>query len=196
MQCLKLLFCLNPQFQTQQLPLNRQVSEPHSSLTPRYSSVVLFPVRGRTRSNSKCNTTTNHTKKKVKNYSNIHHESKLTNLKCFYTNAGSLGNKWSDFNSRINIILVCETWFNESSIINLVNYNIFIKNRKTDLKKCGGGVVIYVRNDLHAMDVTDQLLNPNGAEMVWCGVGSGVDSVLIGCIYRPPSGTKGDTDNS
>ena len=46
------------------------------------------------------------------------------------------------------------------------------------------------------MDVTDQLLNPNDAEMVWCGVGSGVDSVLIGCIYRPPSGTKGDTDNS
>ena len=162
--------------------------------------MVLSPLRGRTRSNSYYNTTSNHTKEKVRNYSNLH-ESKLTNLKCFFTNAGSLGNKWSDFNSRINyhnlphIILVCETWFNESSITNLVNYNIFSKNRNNDLKKCGGGVAIYVRNDLHAMDVTDQLLNPNDAEMVWCGVGSGVDSVLIGCIYRPPSGTKDDTGN-
>ena len=110
-----------PQFQTKQLPLNRQVSEPHSSLTPRHSSVVLLPVRGRTRSNSNYNL--------------------LPNLKCFYTNAGLLGNKWSYFNSQINyhnlphIILVCESWFNESSIINLVNYNIFIKNRKTDFKE-------------------------------------------------------------
>jgi hypothetical protein len=57
----------------------------------------------------------------------------LPSLNCFYTNATSLINKWSDFNSLIlvldspHIILITETWFNAFSICKLDNYNLFCK---------------------------------------------------------------------
>lgn len=76
-------------------------------------------------------------------------------LRCLYTNATSLINKWDEFNSRIitegfpNLIMVTETWFKQNSIINIDNYTLFNKNR---VKQTGGGVAIYVRNDVEAYE--------------------------------------------
>ena len=55
-------------------------------------------------------------------------------LTCWYTNATSLNNKFSQFEAEINlydpdIIMVCETWWKEHSIVNLSGYNLFRKDR-------------------------------------------------------------------
>ena len=113
----------------------------------------------------------------------------LSQIKFLYTNATSLANKWNEFNSLINfldlphIIMITETWFNDKSITNLSNYKAFIKNRGVVR---GGGVAIYVRNDLRAFDITDEILNFNYGEMIWCRVQTDNESIIVGCMYRPP----------
>ncbi len=97
----------------------------------------------------------------------------LNSLNCFYTNATSLINKWSDLNSLIlvlnspHIILITETWFNTLSICKLDNYNLFCKNREAVR---GGGVAIYVRSDLESFEVSDGTLSNTRSEQVWCFV--------------------------
>ena len=117
-------------------------------LYPLENEVTLLPARGWSRSNSYNSVTKPFRGSQVnKITSTFPTKRNLTNLKCFYTNATSLVNKWHQFNSVIiynafpDIILVTETWFNKSSIIALQNYNIFLKNREHTR---GGGVVIYV----------------------------------------------------
>lgn len=51
----------------------------------------------------------------------------------------------------------------------------------------GGGVCIYVRNDLCSMEVVDLRLRSDKSEQVWCGIKRGSDCILAGCIYREPS---------
>jgi len=113
----------------------------------------------------------------------------LNSLNCFYTNATSLINKWSDLNSLIlvlnspHIILITETWFNTLSICKLDNYNLFCKNREAVR---GGGVAIYVRSDLESFEVSDGTLSNTRSEQVWCFVKVNEETILVGCVYRPP----------
>ena len=113
----------------------------------------------------------------------------LPSLNCFYTNATSLINKWSDFNSLIlvlespHIILITETWFNTLSICKLDNYNLFCKNREAVR---GGGFAIYVRSDLESFEFSDGTLSNTRSEQVWCFVKVNKETILVGCVYRPP----------
>ncbi len=113
----------------------------------------------------------------------------LNSLNFFYTNATSLVNKWSDLNSRISflkfshVVLVTETWFNALSISQLNNYKLFCKNRETIR---GGGVANYVRRDLMCFDVSDAALCETRSEQVWCNIKVNDESIIVGCIYRPP----------
>ncbi len=99
----------------------------------------------------------------------------------FYTNATSLVNKWSYFNSLIffhnfpHVILVTETWFNALSISQLNNCKIFCKNRETIRR---GGVAIYLRCDLMCFDASD-----TKSEQVCCNIDD--ESLIVGCNYRP-----------
>jgi len=76
--------------------------------------------------------------------------------------------------------MITETWFNAKTLIVLEGYNHFAKNREATN---GGGVVIFVRNDLKAIELQ---INTKGAEMVWCNILLGTESLIVGCIYRPP----------
>ena len=108
-------------------------------------------------------------------------------LTFYYTNASSLVNKRNIFNALLihlelpHIVLVTETWYNTNSITTLENYQCFLKNRTTSK---GGGVAIYIRNDILSHIVTDMI--DIDIEHIWCHVKSKHDSILIGCIYRPP----------
>ena len=112
-----------------------------------------------------------------------------TYLNFFYTNATSLVNKWDEFISLINasefphILMITETWFNSRSIKIIPNYTLFNKDRE---QVVGGGVAIYVRNDLEAFEVCEVDLAGVISEQIWCSVTVGADSLLLGCIYRPP----------
>ena len=56
-------------------------------------------------------------------------------------------------------------------------------------KKSGGGVAIYVRDDLFSSEVADEILRNQFEklifEQVWCTVQVGKERILLGCIYRP-----------
>ena len=81
------------------------------------------------------------------------------------------------------MVLVTETWINALSISQLSNYKLFCKNRETIR---GGGVAIYVRRDLMCFDVSDAALSDTKSEQVWCNIKVNDESIIVGCIYRPP----------
>lgn len=114
---------------------------------------------------------------------------KPSSLRCIYTNATSLVNKWDAFNSLIqandfpHVVLVTETWFNLRSVKHLDGYSLFNKDREAVI---GGGVATYVRNDVDAFEVCDFGLVDRNVEQIWCKLCIGSESILVGCIYRPP----------
>ena len=107
-------------------------------------------------------------------------------LNCLYTNATSLVNTCDDFISLINtskfphILMVTETWFNQKSIKSIPNYTLFNKDREQII---GGGVAIYIRNDLSAVEVGEDGLATAVGEQVWCNVITNSDSLLINWLY-------------
>jgi hypothetical protein len=89
-----------------------------------------------------------------------------------YTNIASLMAKFNDFsmeiaNSKPNIIALTETWLNSdisNNMIGLNNYKLFRKDR---INGRGGGVCIYVNENLIKFS-------------------SNLFSFVIACVYRPP----------
>jgi hypothetical protein len=49
----------------------------------------------------------------------------------------------------------------------------------------GGGVCIYVRNDLKSNEILNKKLTNLSIEQIWCIIDTGREHILIGCIYRP-----------
>lgn len=109
-------------------------------------------------------------------------------LTCIYTNASSLNNKLTELVVRLekldrpHIVCVSETWYSEYSIPCISGYTLYRRDRTGR----GGGVCIYVRDDLCSMEVKCSVLCADGVEQIWCGVRSGGESLLVGCMYRPP----------
>ncbi|CAF0917391.1 unnamed protein product [Brachionus calyciflorus] len=115
-------------------------------------------------------------------------------LSCFYTNATSLSNKFNELRVTVNqihpdIIGITETWFNDKSVKNIDGYTHYSRERST--QSVGGGVIIYVKSSIESYEVTDLCLdNTNEVEQVWCKVVTGIDKILIVCIYRPPNSSR------
>ncbi len=113
-------------------------------------------------------------------------------MNCWYTNATSLNNKMKLLDAHIfvdkpDIIFVCETWFTEDSLVNIANFRCFNRNRLEDEH---GGVVIYVKDDLIAMETQNKFLNDSNIEQIWCSIDIGLDKILLGCMYRPPNSSN------
>ena len=122
-------------------------------------------------------------------FKNFCHDSECR-LKCVYVNAGSLNNKMLELEARLSelkfpeILGVSETWFDRNSLTNLDNYQLFRRDRNKSncISVKEGGVCIYVKCDLCAMEIADEQLNSEACEQVWCGLKIGSDSILIGYI--------------
>jgi hypothetical protein len=82
--------------------------------------------------------------------------------------------------------MVTETWFNDKSITNIPHFNLYRKDRGST----GGGVAIYVSNNLDSNEVTNKLFENREVEQIWCSIKFENDSLLLGCIYRPPTSTN------
>jgi hypothetical protein len=107
-------------------------------------------------------------------------------LKCLYTNATSVCNKWDELASLLveknypHVLAITETWFNSNSLVKINGYTHYLLNRSEGR---GGGVVVYIKEDLCSYEV--KLLDLS-SEQVWCGIDLGCSKLLIGCLYRPP----------
>ena len=84
-----------------------------------------------------------------------------------------------------DIVGVTETWLNENDSVNSTNikgYHSAIRKDRQD--RIGGGVAIFIKNNLAAEHVGD--LDVPGLEAVWAVVNTGRHRILVGVIYRPP----------
>ena len=111
--------------------------------------------------NSNINNKNKKKQRKMKKSTNLKY---LDTLKCWYTNATSLCNKWDEFKAIIilekpHVIMITETWFNSNSLKVIPNYIFFTKDRDGR----GGGVAIYVKNDINSCEI-DDLTTEMGSE--------------------------------
>ena len=112
-------------------------------------------------------------------------------LKCIHQNIRSLSGKVdelrvviNDSKSGIHIIAITETWLDkkiEDAEVDIPGYKIYRKDRDAD----GGGVAVYVRNDLSVIRRED-LEDPN-LEGLWLEITLPKSrGFLLGLYYRPP----------
>ena len=73
---------------------------------------------------------------------------------------------------------------------NLDGYYFFRQDRNE--AGTGGGVCIYVHEDVLATAVDIPNLTSRDIEQIWCVVHRGSDKILLGCIYRPPNSSLPD----
>ena len=122
-------------------------------------------------------------------------------LKCMYTNADQLVNKREDLCMAIagcepDVIMVTEVVPKaqslplDNAVLTVSGYSLFTSfdPSTSNLGRSGvRGVCIYVRDHLHAAQVT--FTDTNLIEHVWLQIRlRGADTLLLGCIYRSPSG--------
>ena len=112
-------------------------------------------------------------------------------LRCFYINARNLISKIDNLEAWVSdlapdIIGVTESWANcdiRDSELALEGYDLFRKDRPVD--RAGGGVLLYVKSRLHAVEVAPFSSFP---EQVWCYfLDANNIKCHIGVCYRTPT---------
>ena len=114
-------------------------------------------------------------------------------LSCMYFNARSIVNKVDELEiyvkeEELDIIGISETWLTEeilTSEISLEGYTLYRKDRKDLVKTRGGGVALYVKNEINIIereDINAQLF----PESLWCELLFKGEKTLLGICYRPP----------
>lgn len=84
------------------------------------------------------------------------------------------------------IAIVCETWFTTNHSSDLVGISGFTLIRKDRRGKKGGGVAIYVREDLCASQVILSSSASNELEILWIRFARNQLSFCVAAIYHPP----------
>ena len=110
-----------------------------------------------------------------------------------YVNARSIVNKVDELEIYINeedldIVGVTETWLTEeilTSEFSFEGYTLLRKDRKDLVKTRGGGVAIYVKNDINVIE-RDDLNMQLFPESIWCELVIKGEKTLLGVCYRPP----------
>lgn len=82
-----------------------------------------------------------------------------------------------------DLVGISETWFNEKSLRNIDGFTHYSRDRSGSV----GGVIIYVKNSFKSFEVVDNKLDSTEIEHVKCKIVSGIDLILVGCLYRPPN---------
>ena len=92
----------------------------------------------------------------------------------------------------MDVIGITETWLNDKILdeeISIKGYMLFRKDRKDDFKTRGGGVALFVRNDLHPIQNTE-LTELHFPESIWCSLNCNGESTLVGVCYRAPDSSE------
>ena len=112
------------------------------------------------------------------------------------TNTQSLNNKFDEFTTVVregdfDIISVSETWFTDEipeQVYNISGYSMLCKNR---IGRRGGGVALYVRDEMHPTPVCLTTVPPEH-EIVWVQLRPHrlprtVSSIFVATVYSPPN---------
>jgi hypothetical protein len=125
------------------------------------------------------------------NSSTIYPESGLS---VYYTNATSLNNKIDELRAlvaanRFSAVFITETWADSSSALCIDGYTMYRKDRthkRNGKNMRGGGVCVYVRNDITGGETSYNLNEHDDDEMIWLELKACEDKILVGCIYKSP----------
>ena len=133
-----------------------------------------------------------------KNNANINLRKQGKNsLKCLYFNARSIMNKIDELElyltqEKPDLLGITETWTYEDvqdSEICVEGYTLLRKDRAIGDKIRGGGVALYIKNEI-SVTARDDLTEANFPESIWCNIEIGGEKTLVGVCYRPPSNNK------
>ncbi|XP_015224518.1 PREDICTED: uncharacterized protein LOC107080829 [Cyprinodon variegatus] len=90
---------------------------------------------------------------------------------------------------KVHVFALCETKLDasvEDRKVGIPGFRLWRRDRK---EKKGGGVALYVKNDIEAKERTD--LMRTTAEIIWVELDiTGSRPVLLGCFYRPPNSDR------
>lgn len=148
------------------------------------------------RNRSKCQTAV-----EDKNYSRNQNRSQgcrgNSKLSCLYLNARSIVNKHKELEMYVleenfDIVCITETWLNSSildSEMSISGYTLHRKDRNNVNKLRGGGVALYVHNDLNCVH-REEIFESNFPETIWCNINSNGRNTLIGVCYRAPDSVQ------
>lgn len=126
------------------------------------------------------------------------------NFRCLYTNIRSILNnhKREELGMllnehKVNILGISESWANENiddAELSFSGFSVFRRDRSLGEKKRGGGVLLYVRDNLVAVDVSDK--GSGKSESIWVNIcGSNGLKLTIGVCYLSPNPSMDEIDN-
>lgn len=112
-------------------------------------------------------------------------------LKIGHLNVRSLFTGFQNFvdlviDSKFDIMCVSETWLNQdisADIVHIPNFKFLHKARSSR----GGGVGLYIRNDLACKEIFNDFSSVDGLEYIMVEVNIGKILIMICVIYRTPS---------
>ena len=160
--------------------------------------IVLYSETNRNRANSVDGTQS----RAIPNCSQIngriqsHRISKIQNLRVYYTNSRSLGNKINELRAlvcteKLDIVAVTETWMNLGNKhfkteYNIDGYSLYNTDRTSGNR--GGGVAVYIRNSLNSCIKTG-IKATEEAETIWVEIKDIQHSIILGVVlvYSPSS---------
>lgn len=125
-------------------------------------------------------------------------------LNCMYTNTRSIMNmnKLDEIQlilneNKIDILGISESWTHdniEDAEVMIPGYLLFRRDRVFGVKKRGGGVLLYIKDDLHAVDISDGSIGGN--ESLWISIkGENNKHITIGVCYRGTSASIEEENN-
>ena len=135
---------------------------------------------------------TTQTQAPLQNASRAFSTANQLSLKCLYTNAQSICNKFDEFKSYIlqhspKIIAITESWCNESindSEIHLDNYKVYRSDKQSGR---GGGVLLYIHCSLN-FTPCGNINNLGISDSFWGTIKlTSKETLLVGVVYRSPS---------
>ncbi|XP_063911135.1 uncharacterized protein LOC135128171 [Zophobas morio] len=110
-----------------------------------------------------------------------------------YSNVASLMAKYNDLCALVqqdkpDIILLAETWLTSSIPDGMVSLNGYTLFRRDRIGSKGGGVCIYLADEvLSTFHVSNIPTKTPGTESLFLKLSNKDTTLLLGCIYRPPS---------
>jgi len=121
----------------------------------------------------------------------------MSRLNCVYFNARSSANMRDELElyireEHIDIIGITETWLNEDiedSEMNFDGFALFRKDRNSPTKTRGGGVALYIRNELNGL-CREDLFEVDFPESIWCSISCNGENTLFGVCYRAPDSSQ------